>query len=157
MHDKKSGVFDMIIDLLKLKQEGKQNVPFNFSYKANDGLISIPEARFDGEVQVFGTAFIEGRKLFAEISVKYTLIGECSRCLDRATETVEQSFSATFSEHPEEDEYIYKSGKVDLTFAVEQEIIVNQPTVIYCKSDCKGLCHVCGANLNKTDCGHGQT
>jgi uncharacterized protein len=23
-----------------------------------------------------------------------------------------------------------------------------------CKSDCKGLCPVCGENLNKTDCGH---
>lgn len=146
----------MIIDLLKLKQEGKQNVSFDFEYVANDDLINVPATKFDGKVHVFGTAFVEGRKLFAEINVEYTLIGECSRCLEKACETVKHEFSATFSENPDEDEFIYKSGKVDLTFAVEQEIIVNQPTVIYCKNDCKGLCYVCGANLNKTDCGHGK-
>jgi len=146
----------MIIDLLKLKQEGKQSAQFNFLFNASDQLLSLPDARFSGAVEVWCEAFVEGREMLAEITLKYGIVGECSRCLERAEAVVEQSFSARFSEHPQEDEYLYKSGKVDLTFAVEQEIIVNQPTVIYCKSDCKGLCPVCGANLNVTDCGHGQ-
>lgn len=156
MHDKNLLRDSMIIDLLKLKQEGKQNVPFSFNYQVSDSLLSIPDAHFEGAVEVSGKASVEGRKLYADVTIKYTLIGECSRCLERAQETVIQNFLAVFSERPEEDEYLYKSGKVDLSDAVEQEIIVNQPTVIYCKSDCKGLCPVCGANLNFTDCGHGE-
>ena len=28
------------------------------------------------------------------------------------------------------------------------------PFVVLCKPDCKGLCPVCGANLNEGDCEH---
>ena len=26
--------------------------------------------------------------------------------------------------------------------------------MVLCREDCKGLCPVCGANLNEVDCGH---
>lgn len=148
----------MIIDVLKLKQEGKLNANFTFSYDADNSLLSLPNASFSGPVLVDCELSLEGRDVFADIIIKYTVVGECSRCLESASRAVESSVSVKFSLTPDldNDEYLYKSGKVDLTSPVNEEIIVNQPTVIYCKDDCKGLCPVCGANLNKTDCGHGN-
>jgi len=35
-------------------------------------------------------------------------------------------------------------------------VILSVPMKPLCKEDCKGLCPVCGANLNYEDCGHTQ-
>ena len=39
---------------------------------------------------------------------------------------------------------------------MESEISFNMPTKILCKPDCKGICKVCGKNLNEGDCGCDQ-
>lgn len=104
------------------------------------------------------TAEIEllDKDVLANVTLKYAVCGECSRCLEAARGCVEHSFFAKFSLNPnaEEGEYRYSSGKVDLTAAVNEELILSAPATIYCKPDCKGLCPVCGANRNLCDCGH---
>lgn len=145
----------MIIDVLKLKQEGKTSYDFAFEYQADNGLLSLPGAEFSGAVKVIGTAFIDGKDLNISFTVNYVLVGECSRCLEPAVAKVNFPFEATFSLFPGEDVFLYKSGKADITPAVNEAILLSQPTVMYCKEDCKGLCPICGNNLNFSDCGHG--
>ena len=53
----------------------------------------------------------------------------------------------------EELEYLYKSDMVNLRQAVNEIIMLNEPQLIYCKENCKGLCPICGSNLNEKDCG----
>lgn len=48
-------------------------------------------------------------------------------------------------------------GKIDLSPRVRDAIILAVPAYPLCSPDCKGLCPVCGANLNKTTCEHVQT
>ena len=43
---------------------------------------------------------------------------------------------------------------IDLAEALQTSLIMETPFVVLCKPDCKGLCPVCGANLNEEDCGH---
>ena len=43
---------------------------------------------------------------------------------------------------------------VDLGEAIRDTLVMETPFVVLCQPDCKGLCPVCGANLNKEDCGH---
>ena len=43
---------------------------------------------------------------------------------------------------------------VDLTDALFSALLMETPYVVLCREDCKGLCPVCGANLNEEDCGH---
>jgi uncharacterized protein len=45
---------------------------------------------------------------------------------------------------------------MDLTEPVRQALLVALPMRPLCREDCKGLCVVCGANLNYVDCGHRQ-
>jgi uncharacterized protein len=52
----------------------------------------------------------------------------------------------------QEDDYLYRSGVVDLKEAVNDVLLLNMASTIYCKEDCKGLCHCCGVNLNKSKC-----
>ena len=38
----------------------------------------------------------------------------------------------------------------------DTSLTFNMPTKILCKPDCKGICKVCGKNLNEGDCGCDQ-
>jgi uncharacterized protein len=43
---------------------------------------------------------------------------------------------------------------IDLTQIIRDYIILSIPMKPLCSDECKGICAVCGANLNKIDCGH---
>ena len=42
---------------------------------------------------------------------------------------------------------------LDLTEVVRQNLVLALPVSPLCKADCRGLCPVCGSNLNDGDCG----
>ncbi len=44
-------------------------------------------------------------------------------------------------------------GSIELDELVRDTLLAAQPLSNICKPDCKGLCPVCGANLNHGDCG----
>ena len=55
---------------------------------------------------------------------------------------------------PEEAEQIFYSGReLDLGPIVREQILLALPMHVLCKEDCKGLCQVCGQNLNEKECG----
>jgi uncharacterized protein len=48
------------------------------------------------------------------------------------------------------DNLIYYDGQtIDLTNRVIETIILSVPEVPLCKEDCKGLCPICGIDLNE--------
>ncbi len=145
----------MLINVIDIMQSANGEIAKEFEYNpSNDLIVSLPEGEFDSPVKVKAVLWMEGKNVLANITLYYTVASACSRCLDRAICAVEHNYFAKYSLYPEDGEYLYKSGKVDLTTCVNEELILSQPTVIYCKPDCKGLCPVCGTNLNKGDCGH---
>ena len=42
---------------------------------------------------------------------------------------------------------------LDVDVLVDNEILLNWPMKILCTESCKGICKVCGKNLNDGDCG----
>ena len=42
---------------------------------------------------------------------------------------------------------------IDLDEIIYTNLFLNLPSKQLCSDDCKGLCPICGGNLNKTDCG----
>jgi len=54
----------------------------------------------------------------------------------------------------EEDELNFMEGyQLNVETFVYNEILLNWPMKILCKEDCKGICSVCGQNLNNGECG----
>ena len=135
----------MVIDVRKLKYSGKEEVSFHFEYEPDGSTISLPNAEYDGLVQVNGTLTLSGKSVFVDGEIKYSLNTLCTRCL---TGVVFQNV-VEFDE-----EYKFKKGLVDLTEMVNEKLLLSMPYSVYCKEDCKGLCPECGANLNQTNCEH---
>ncbi|MEJ5186405.1 MAG: DUF177 domain-containing protein [Candidatus Geothermincolales bacterium] len=56
-------------------------------------------------------------------------------------------------EVPEEDAYVIEDNMVDLYVLVNDAIMLSLPIKHLCSEECKGLCPVCGKNLNQGECG----
>ena len=86
------------------------------------------------------------------------LPAECARCL--------KPFAAPVSIHLE-DLFVYppqnatdpllvvgEDAHLNLEPLMREYILINQPTRPLCRAECKGLCAVCGNDLNESECHH---
>lgn len=93
------------------------------------------------------------------------VVGTCDRCLSPAEFDVSGEVDEYYLfEEPEDtgddddDELNFSlvsaDNTIDLSGALLSTLVMETPFVVLCRPDCKGLCPVCGANLNEEDCGH---
>ena len=143
----------MKIDVRKLKYSGKFESDFEFDYIPQSDIVLIPDARIDKLVKVKGSLELHNEDVYVDGTVKCTIVGKCARCLEDAIYDFNSDFSVKYVlSDAQEDDYLYRSGVVDLKEAVNDVLLLNMASTIYCKEDCKGLCHFCGVNLNKSKC-----
>jgi uncharacterized protein len=83
----------------------------------------------------------------------------CHRCLDTATERIGGDFDLIVrrGDHDGEagdDVIVLASHEHDVSVdpIVHETMVVNEPMVVLCRDDCKGLCPSCGKNLNDGAC-----
>lgn len=105
------------------------------------------------------------QELLLEVSTSLKLAIPCGRCL----KDVETDFCLDFSrevdmkisdeERQEQlDENNYIAGyELDVDALIADEIVLQWPMKVLCKEDCKGLCTVCGKDLNTGECGCDRT
>ncbi len=88
----------------------------------------------------------------------------CGRCLSPFTSETHFSFAEEFFPPPdvnaempdgpsdEESFTIDERHVLNISDAVQQYTILEQPLQTLCRPDCQGLCPQCGANLNEAQC-----
>jgi uncharacterized protein len=93
------------------------------------------------------------------------LTGECARCLDPLTSTIEVSFQELYRYLPDPDESeddgeerFLDGDFLDLEPAFRDAVVLALPLSPLCRDDCPGLCAECGAKLAEAapDHGHGD-
>ncbi|NTV90874.1 MAG: DUF177 domain-containing protein [Clostridiales bacterium] len=81
----------------------------------------------------------------------------CFRCLKDLEEDMEVKIGESYvngkQQAEELDAYTYAGNLLDLDKAIEDNIVLNLPMRKLCRHDCKGLCRICGADLNEMQCG----
>ena len=97
-----------------------------------------------------------------------TLEVPCSRCLERMTVPVCATFDLRYQPHStnvgtgddveqqiEEDDLttaFYQNDEIDLDQLMREQFYLALPMKPLCSEGCKGLCPVCGTNLNNGSC-----
>lgn len=89
-----------------------------------------------------------------KVSVKSQL--ECVRCLTAFETDLSAKFSQVYRLVPGEGDLSIINDKLDISEPTREELLIAVPMKPICRDDCKGLCAVCGLNLNEKDCGHKQ-
>lgn len=95
-----------------------------------------------------------------EGSVKLTFRTQCDRCLTEVPTSLVLVFDRTvtspdgeLSEDSDDDLSFMEGYQLNVETFVYNEILVNWPMKILCRPECKGVCPVCGRNLNEGECG----
>lgn len=140
------------IDLTQAIAQKGTAVHFFSDYKPSDDLLEYPNSHFDSVSVNFDlTATGYGVDVVGQITV--VVCGVCDKCAEPTEKTFVLPFEQTFYRDEPTAEYSYSGSKLSAAKAVDDEIMLNLPISFTCKDDCKGLCAICGANLNKTNCG----
>lgn len=107
--------------------------------------IKVPGIEFKEPVNVSILVNRTGNTLLANGEVKTNVSLACSRCLKKIKKLLEnRSFSITRD--------VSGQTEVDLTPDIREEIVLSLPVKPLCKEDCKGLCPICGQDLNEKKC-----
>ena len=86
--------------------------------------------------------------------------GECARCLEPLTSSVEASFQELYHYEPspeeadEEDELLLEGDLLDLEPVLRDAVVLALPLSPLCSEDCTGLCVQCGVRLADAGPGH---
>ncbi len=96
------------------------------------------------------------------VTLKYTvrcvLDVECDRCLKPFLQEHTYDFSHTVvpslhSDNPAYDSYLVaENDSIDMNETAITDLLLMLPTKILCREDCKGLCYICGCDLNESVC-----
>ena len=148
----------MILDLRQLFSQGVEKLEFDFSFSLSQvemgGSHPIP-----GPIRAAGAVVNRAGIVLCEYRVYYTLDVLCDRCLRPIKRDCEQAFShvlVTELENEEdegEDFLLVEDQRLDMEQLAADDILLSLPTKNLCDPQCKGLCPICGANLNEGDCG----
>ena len=103
---------------------------------------------------------VKDKELEIHVETKLSVVIPCDRCLA----DVEREFVLDFSRMVDlaASEGELKEGfdesdcidgyNLDVDKMLYSEMLIGWPTKVLCKEDCKGICNVCGQNLNEGTC-----
>ncbi len=93
-------------------------------------------------------------QLTGHLSFEYKVC--CFRCLkdieDNMVVRISESYVNDREKAEELDAYTYGGNLLELDKAMEDNVVLNLPLKTLCNQDCKGLCRICGADLNEKQC-----
>lgn len=121
--------------------------------------LAMPEAAILAGTMASVTGTLEWASggLLATLDVSAPFVGECRRCLQPASGTVQAGTRELFSEDAAAvDEglaYPLRGDVVELLPLVRDALLLELPIAPLCKQDCEGLCPQCGRDRNVEPCG----
>jgi uncharacterized protein len=132
-------------------------------------LIALQEdgaCRFLGPLDIWLQVAREYDHLRVEGKTSTSVMLGCARCLGEYHFPIEAEFTLFFRKSRGEpvDEEVelgehdlvslsYEGDEIDFAPCISEQIIMELPYKPLCKAECRGLCPVCGADLNSGDCG----
>lgn len=129
---------------------------FPFEYETVSLTADIHLTKLLGSVHVTRTA----QGLLVQVKMEADITAECGRCLIEFPQHLATDFTELYAFSPnsmtDSGLILPENGKIDLTPILRDEMLLAVPINPVCRLDCKGLCPVCGENLNETICEHYQ-
>lgn len=129
----------MEIEVKKLSALRKYTGSFSFDYLPPADICMIPLCKVD-DVKVSGEYEIyDDDSVGVKLKVEYRITGKCSYCLADAEKQFDFSTEVLYVPEKDDDNYYYDGIKIKLDSAVDDAILVSQPSVLLCSDDCKGI------------------
>lgn len=93
-----------------------------------------------------------------KLKINANVLETCDKCLvefqTKFEESGEQIYQIGQGDFTDDDIEILPENvkEIDVSNLINEVFLINRPIQKICKEDCKGLCSMCGINLNETTC-----
>jgi uncharacterized protein len=138
-----------------IRQAGEP-FPFEISETLEPQAYGERIVSFCEPMRVTGAYVFDGKAFTVRGRAQTAIASQCARCTKPFVEQISFSFSERFvkdaDEMSEDETYSYAGDELELDKAVLDNLFLELPIASVCREDCKGLCPVCGADLNVTTC-----
>ena len=145
----------MLFELKSVFQnEGEEK---QVNYKLDIADIDI-DGVFPFRTPIDVTATAKNRASLVSLTIRacFSYSRSCDRCSTDFTREMDLLFEHKLAQtlvDDGNDDYIETPDfKLELDDIVVSDILLSLPQKNLCKDDCKGLCQICGKNLNEGDC-----
>ena len=105
------------------------------------------------DVKVFSRAGM----IFMNLAAHFCCCFVCDRCACEFERDFDRKYEhilvLQLSDESGDDYIEVPEYQIELDRIVREDIILDLPSKLLCGDDCKGLCPICGRNLNEGDCG----
>ncbi len=93
-------------------------------------------------------------RLLATGSVEATSPLTCARCLQEFDQALAASYREEFAQKPSDEQFAYQGNRLSLAPMLRTVLLLEVPLRPLHQSDCRGLCPVCGQDLNQAPLPH---
>lgn len=150
----------MKINLSRLIDRAVYKMDFEHTLELTKISTKMRDIMLGSPVNVKGSVYKTDNSLYLDSVVSYEYYENCARCLKEFVNKVETVLSGRLMENSkssditDDDELIfyYDNDEVDLTEQVLSSILLSLPMKSLCDDNCRGLCLVCGKDLNEGEC-----
>ena len=112
--------------------------------------------RPDGALSVAGRLYNRADVLPLDLDVSYDVTGACARCCEQVRVSRIAPIRCVLvkeKQNEEQEDIIEVSGdSFEVDSLVLESVLLDAPSRLLCREDCRGLCPVCGQNLNEKKC-----
>jgi uncharacterized protein len=171
------GAVDMKIEILNLPEEGIRLADRRDAqiFAGIKEMMTTDGIEFPTPIEVDLHIWPERDMIKVKGQIGFSVRQACSRCLAVFESPLNQEFTLRFSRQIPQDVHsadgkeeieltadqiglvFFEGDLIDLTDAIQEQIILAMPFKPLCREDCKGLCHRCGNDLNLSACGCAAT
>ncbi len=130
---------------IKIKEIPRTGLEIKESVKAEEIGFRDDEMKVISPLKVRGEVHKARDVVNAKVEVAGKYEFSCARCLEPVVLSRKDVFAIHVEIEPTMD-------FVDLGEEIRQEMLLDISTIVLCKENCKGICPVCGANLNLEKC-----
>ncbi len=131
----------MNVDLLTIINNTEKEINF-------EGKTSFTDNDCDVNCNVHGKAVSFSGRIEVAIDINAVVNTKCARCL----KPLQLPLDLNVEEVVGEDGVELEGTLLNVDNIVKNNIVVELPIRFLCKEDCKGICSLCGADLNITEC-----
>ena len=148
----------MKLDITKGIQRKGVDVPFELSDVWGEDHWNGDTISYVGPVSFSGTYMLADETVIVRGIARAQIESPCARCLTATETELEAEVSEAFirdmgqEREADDDQYMYSGHVLELDEAVRTALLLEMPSRVLCKEDCRGLCDQCGANLNINEC-----
>ncbi|HBT20034.1 MAG TPA: hypothetical protein DEA47_01485 [Peptococcaceae bacterium] len=154
----------MELNIKKISEKKGAHLNFNFYEKLSPMVIGGEKIDFNTPAFVEGTATNVGSGILVEGRLNTEILVNCSRCLKTVCVKIDTEFKEEYVKESKLNEpsyhelyeqgeiHIYKENKLDIMNEILENVILNIPMKVLCSAECRGICSICGRDLNVEQC-----